>query len=101
MLPVRFAQIGLKPLLLEVAAGERDCRRREVDTRNDRSPFRKTRQVGAGTAPDLQHAAPGIAIEIDQLQQMVQLLEMILIEIGEKAGRADRMRGDLEIVYVP
>ena len=31
----------------------------------------------------------------------MQLLEVILIEIGEESRRSERVRGDLEIVNVP
>jgi hypothetical protein len=32
---------------------------------------------------------------------MVQLLEMVLIEVGEERGRAGRARADIEVVDVP
>ncbi len=41
-----------------------------------------------------------MTVEVNQPRQMVQLLEMILIEIGEEARGADRVAGDLEVVDV-
>jgi hypothetical protein len=31
---------------------------------------------------------------------MMQLLEMVLVKVGEEAGRPDRVRGDVQIVNV-
>ena len=61
---------------------------------------READQIGAGAASDLEHAAPAKLIERYQPRQMMQLLEMILLEIGEEAGRARRMRRDVEVVNV-
>ena len=61
---------------------------------------READQIGAGAASDLEHAAPAELIERHEPRQMVQLLEVILLEIGEEAGRAGRMRRDVEIVNV-
>ena len=61
---------------------------------------RESNQIGAGAASDLEHAAAAILIERHEPRQMVQLLEMILLEIGEEAGRARRMRRDVEVVNV-
>ena len=43
---------------------------------------------------------PRIAVEVDQPKQVVQLLEVVLVEIGEEARRAHRVVRDLEIVDV-
>ena len=63
--------------------------------------FGEPRQIDAGAAADFENRAAAIAVEVDEPQQMVQLLEMILIEIVEEPARSDRMPGDLEIVDVP
>lgn len=42
----------------------------------------------------------GVTIEIDEPEQVMELLEMVLIQVGEKAWRPDRMRRDFEIVDV-
>ena len=47
----------------------------------------ETRQIGAGAAADFEHRPPAVAVEIDEPEQVVQLLEVILIEIGEEARR--------------
>ena len=57
-------------------------------------------QIDAGTAADVEHAPARGAGEFDEALQVVQLLEVILIQIGEEAGRADLVSRDREIVDV-
>ena len=45
-------------------------------------------QVRARAAADVEHPLAAVAVEVDQPRQMVQLLEVILIEIGEELARA-------------
>ena len=59
---------------------------------------RESDQIGARAASDFEDAAAAEAVEGHETRQMVQLLEVILFEIGEEARRARRMRGDVEIV---
>ena len=99
--PSASRKIRLQPLLREILARQRDRGRRQIDAGDDRAAARETHQIGAGAAADFEHAPAAVAVEVDEPQQVVQLLEMILIEIGEEARRADRMRRDLEIVNVP
>ncbi len=61
---------------------------------------RESNQIGAGSASDLEDAASAELVERHEPRQMVQLLEMILLEIGEEARRAGRMRRDVEVVNV-
>ena len=61
---------------------------------------RESNQIGAGAASDLQDAAPAKLVERHEPRQMMQLLEMILLEVGEEAGRARRVRRDVEVVNV-
>ena len=63
-------------------------------------PLREAHEIGAGAAADLEHALARVAVEVDEPQQMVELLEMILIEVGEESRRPDRVRRDLEVVDV-
>ena len=42
-----------------------------------------------------------IPVEVDEPQQVVQLLEVVLVEVGEEPRRPDRVSRDLEIVDVP
>ena len=53
---------------------------------------RESNKIGAGAASDFEHAATAKLVERHEPRQMVQLLEMILLEIGEEAGRARRVR---------
>ena len=98
---VRFVKLPLKPLLLEVLACQRNRRVRQVDTGDDGAAPRETRQVGPGTATDLQDTFTPVALEVHEAQQVVQLFEMILIEILKEARAANRMVRDFEIVNVP
>ena len=100
MLAVRFAELALEPLLLEVLARQLDRRRGEVDARDDRAAARKARQVGAGAAAHFEHPFAAPSVEVDQPQEVMQFFEVILIEIAEESRRSHRMRGDLEIVNV-
>ncbi len=63
-------------------------------------PLREAHEIGAGAAADVEHPLSAIAVEIDEPQQVVQLLEVILIEVGKEARRADGMGGDVEVVDV-
>ena len=58
------------------------------------------REVDAGAAADFENRSAAIAVEVDEPEQVMELFEMILVEIVEKAARADRMPRDLEIVNV-
>ena len=84
----------------EVLRGERDRRRREIDAGDVGAMARESNQVGARAASDFEHAAPAKAVEGHETRQMVQLFEVILLEIGEEARRARRMRRDVEVVNV-
>src|SRR5262245_25282305 len=99
-LSVGLPKVAAKPLLLEVRSRQRDRRRREVHAGNDRATLGESRKIGSRTTSDFQDLPAGIAVEIDEPEQMVELFKMVLIEIGEEPWRPDRMRRDLEIVYV-
>ena len=86
LLAVGFAQVRFEPLLREVLSGERDRRRREIDAGDERAALREAHEIGAGAAADFEHALAAIAVEVHEPQQVVQLLEMILVEIGEEAA---------------
>ena len=90
-----------EPSLGEVGPGEGDSRFREIDAAHLGAASRKPHEVHAGAAADFEHRTAGPAVEVHEPQQMVKLLEMVLIEVVEKATRADRMLRDLEIVNMP
>lgn len=99
-LAVGLLQIPLQPPLLEVLSRERDRRRRQIDAGDQRATLRKAGEIGARPTPDFEHAATGVAIEVDEAEQVMEFFEVILVQIGEEAGRSDGMRCDLEIVNV-
>ena len=100
MLPVRFPQIAPQPLVFEILAGQCNRRGRQIDPRDQRAALGKTREIGARAASNFEHPATGIATEIDEAKEVMEFLEVILVEIGEKARRSDRVGGNLEIVNV-
>ena len=55
-------------------------------------------QVGADAASHFEQPLAGEAAEVDELGQVAQLVEAIVVEIGEELAAAHRMRGHLEIV---
>ena len=79
---------------------ERDRGRCEVDAGDLRAMTREPNQVGARSASDLKDATPAKLVERHEPRQMVQLLEMILLEVGEEAGRSGRVGRDVEVVNV-
>ena len=85
-------------LLLEVGAGEVDGRRGEIDAGDRGAALRETGQVDAGAAADFENRSPAVAVKGHEPQQMVELFEMVLVEVVEKAPGTDRMARDLEIV---
>jgi hypothetical protein len=100
MLTVGDLKRPLKPLLSEVRLCQLDCRRGQIHTSDVRAPTRKTREVDARAATDLENRAATISVEVDEPQQMVQLLEVVLIEVVEETTRADRVARDFEVVNV-
>ena len=89
VLAVGFAQIGRQPLLREVLPRQRDRRRPTDRRRTTIAPPRakRARSVPA-PQPTSSTVLAAIAVEVDQPQQVVQLLEVVLIEIGEEARRS-------------
>src|SRR5215218_1591823 len=97
---VRDCEARGKLLTGEVLRGQPDSRARRINARGLRSAAREVHQVDAGAAPDVEHAACRRASEFHQARQVVQLLEVILIKIGEEAGRPDGVPRDGQIVDV-
>ena len=88
VLAVGLAQIRVEPLLPEVLARERDRGRREIDAGHVGAPLGEPDEVRPGAAADFEHALSTVAVEVDQLRQVMQLFEVVLIEIGEETRRA-------------
>ena len=61
---------------------------------------RKANEVHAGAASDVEHTPAALPVEVHEPQQVVQLFEVILVEIGEESRGSDRVRRDGEIVDV-
>ena len=99
-LAVRDAQIGAKPLLLEIGRGQRNRRPREIDARDVGAAPGETGQIHACATADFEHQSAAIPVEVDEPGQMMQLFEVVVIEIVEEPARADRMARDVEIVNV-
>ena len=52
---------------------------------DDGAALREADEIGPGAAADVEHTLAAIAVEVHEPQQVVQLLEVILVEIGEEA----------------
>ena len=100
MLAVGFAKVRFEALLREVLSGERDRRRRDIDATDEGAAFREANEIGTGAAADVEHTFAAIAVEVHETQEVVQLLEVILVEIGEEGAGPWRLSADLEIVDV-
>jgi hypothetical protein len=74
---------------------------REVDARDVRASPGESNEIDACPAPHLENRAATIAVERNQVQEVMELLEVVFVEVVEESARADRVLGDLEIVNVP
>ena len=100
-LAVRDLERASEPLLLEVGPGQIDGGGGEIDAGDRRAAPGKPDQIDAGAAADFENRSAAVAVKGHEPQQMMELLEMVLVEIVEKAAGTDRMTGDLEIVNMP
>ena len=57
-------------------------------------------EIDARTAADVEHTPPRGTGKFDEALQVVELFEVVLIQIREKAGRADLVARDRQIVNV-
>ena len=98
VLTVGHLKPAVQPLLVEVGTGQIDRRCGKVDACDLRAAFRETRQVDAGAAADLENRSAAVAVKVDERQQVMEFLEVIVIQIVEKAAGADRMPRDFQVV---
>ena len=99
--PSASRRSAVSPCCAKFSLRQRDRRRRQVHAGDDRRPLGEPHQVGPGAAADVEHPLAAIGVEVDQPRQVVQLLEVVLIEIGEELPRARTgWRADVEIVDV-
>src|SRR5262245_64059540 len=101
MLAVGGLEPTPKPLLREVGACQLDGRWGEIDAGDFGTALCKPGEVDAGAAADFKNRSATIAVKVHEPEQVMQLFEMILVEIVEKAARADGMPRDLQVVNVP
>src|SRR5919197_47548 len=101
MLAIRLSEISLQALLRKVLARQFDRRGCDVDAGNQRTALREADEVRPSSTTDFENPLAAIAVKRDKAWQMMQLFEVILIEVGEEARRAQRVRGDFEVVNVP
>jgi glycerol-3-phosphate dehydrogenase len=84
----------------EVLSGKTDRRGGKIDAGGSGAVARKAEQIGSRSASHFEHATSPELMERNQARQMVQLLEVILLEIGKESWRAGGMARDVQIVYV-
>src|SRR5712672_3372408 len=87
-LAIRDVEPALKPLLLEIRAGQVDGGGRQIDAGDLGAAFREPGQVDSGPAADFENRSATIAVKSHEPEQVMELLEMVLIEIVEKAAGA-------------
>jgi len=63
-------------------------------------PLREPREVRSRAAADFQDPLAAVPAEVDQSRKVMELLEVVLIEVGEELAAARDVRGNLEIVDV-
>jgi hypothetical protein len=89
LLAVGHVELSTEALLLKIGARQIDGGRSDVDAGDLGTAFREPREIDAGAAAHFDHPAAPPAVEIDEAEQMVQLLEMVLIEIVEEPEPTD------------
>src|SRR5690606_4436711 len=77
-----------------------DGLRRRVDPDDPRAGASKAHHLDTGATTDVDHVTAAPGVEVDEAQQVVELFEVVLVEVGEEAGRARLVGTDLEIVDV-
>ena len=88
----------METLLGEVGAGQLDGGRSKIDA-DDLGPSPgETGEVDGRAAPDIENRTPAVAVKVHKPGQVVQLLEMIRVEIGEKSFRTGRMMRNLHVM---
>ena len=79
---VRAAPAGRNWLRARAIAG-----RGEVDAGDVGAAFGEPGQIDAGAAADVENRSAAVAVKVHEPEQVMELLEMVLIEIVEKAAR--------------
>ena len=97
-LSVRHAQRRWQLLEPEVLAGQNDRRIRDVDAGGTGAAADEPHQIDTRATTHFEHAPAAVPVEVDEPQQVMELVEMVVIEIGKEPRRSDRMRRNLEIV---
>jgi hypothetical protein len=85
-------------LVREILPGKANGRLRHVHSRDASAATGEAHEIDARSTAHLQNVAAPEPVERDERQQMMELLEVILVEVLEEAGRPDRVRRDREIV---
>jgi F0F1-type ATP synthase membrane subunit c/vacuolar-type H+-ATPase subunit K len=95
--------IARQPEAGEVLPRQIDRGLREVDASDQGAAGGEPRQVGADAAAHLEEALAAEAAEVHELRQIAELVEPVVVEIGEELARAHRVGRHLEIVdtFVP
>ena len=81
----------------------RDAQRlvRKIDAGDLGAALRHALGEDAAAAADVEDALAGEPVEVDEAEQVVQFVEVVLVEIGEKAWRPHRVNRDVEVVDTP
>ena len=97
-LAVRELQVHLDSRVAPVLSRELERSLGKVDAGHDGAAPRETNEVGSDPAADLEEFFPGIPLEIDETGEVSELVEPVLVEIGEELFRPRRVLGHLQVV---
>ena len=98
LLAVGHLEATVQVLLGEVGAGQLDSSRGNIDAGDVGPSAGKTGEVDPWAAADVENRTPAVAVKIHEPEQVVQLLEMVRVQIGEKPFGTGRMTGNLHVM---
>ncbi len=79
-------QAGAQLLMSHVLSCQPNRRVRQIDADDPRLASRKSHQIDAGAAPEIEDAAAAEPLERDQRQEVAQLVEVVVVEIAKEFG---------------
>jgi glycerol-3-phosphate dehydrogenase len=97
-LSIGLLQIHLDLRVTRVLPRELEGGLGEIDAGDQGAASREANEVGANPAADLEEGFSPIAFEIDEAGEVPELVEPILVEIGEELPGSRSVAGHLEVV---
>src|SRR5262245_1086286 len=85
-------------MMADVQLCKSDRRIRDVNAGHASTVAGKADEIGPGTTSHVQHTLATVMVKGDQTEKVMELVEVILVEVSEKAHGADRMLRHLQIM---